>query len=65
MSRVFSAQHAHESPLSASLNITSKVAAMTAATDGTVKLFVAPLSQASVTTAAGIPLVADDVSLIR
>jgi len=65
VSRVFSAQHAHPSPLSASLTITGKAASMTTAGDGTVKLFVAPLSKNGTASAASTPLVADDVSLIR
>jgi len=61
MTRVFSKQHAHAGPLSASLNITGKVADLT---DGKTPLYVAPLNE-GVTTAAGILIVADEVSLIR
>jgi hypothetical protein len=65
VSRVSSGGHVHPGPLSASLNITRKVATMTAAADGTVKLFVAPLTPGGVTSAGSIPLAAEDVSLIR
>jgi hypothetical protein len=63
-SRVFSKQHAHAGPLSASLNVTGKAAAL-AAEDGTMKLFIAPLTAQGVTTAPGVPVVAEGVSLIR
>jgi hypothetical protein len=62
VSRVFSKQHAHMSPLSAALNITGKVADLT---DGKTPLYVAPLNNEGVTSAAGILVVADEVSLIR
>jgi hypothetical protein len=64
-SRVFSAQHAHPSPLSASVSLAGKGAALAGEADGSISLFVAPLDARRVTTAASIPLVADDVSLIR
>ena len=64
-SRVFSRQHAHAGPLSASLNVTGKAAAMAEAEDGTIKLYIAPLTAAGVTSAAGVPLTAEGVSLIR
>jgi len=62
VTRVFSKQHPHTSPLSAALNITGKT---TDLMDGTTPLFVAPLTAEGVTAAAGIPVVADEVSLIR
>lgn len=62
VTRVFSKQHAHAGPLSASVNITGKVSDLT---DGTTPFYVAPMTAQGVTTAAGIPLVADAVSLIR
>ena len=63
-SRVFSNSHAHAGPLSASLNITGKTAAMTAASDGTLKLYLAPLTADGVTSAAGVLLTADEISLV-
>jgi hypothetical protein len=65
VTRVFSRQHAHLGPLSASLNVTGKVSNLTASTDGALKLFVAPLTHDETTTAAGVPLAAEAVSLIR
>jgi polyphenol oxidase len=65
-SRVLSSGHEHETgPLSAALNVTGKLTGAVAANKGSLNLVVAPLDANGKTTAAGIPLGADDVSIVE
>jgi polyphenol oxidase len=64
VSRVLSEGHAHAEPLSASLDITGKFSSMAAENKQSLSLFVAPLDANMVTTAAAIPLKADEVSIV-
>jgi hypothetical protein len=61
---VASTDHDHPGPLSAALNVTGKLGALGGDTAGALELTVAPLDETGKTTAAGVPLVADGVSLI-
>ncbi len=64
VSNVASAGHVHAAPLTAAIEVTGKLA--TALGSGTdLSLTVAPLDAEGKTTAAGIPLVAENVSLIE
>jgi hypothetical protein len=64
-SRVFSSGHNHIAPLSAALNVTGKMANLASANQGAFDLIVAPLDASGKTTGPGIPLVADNVSLVE
>ncbi len=63
-SRVASDEHDHAGPLSAALNVTGKLGAFTGETTTAIELTVAPLDGTGKTTGPGIPLVADNVSLL-
>lgn len=63
-SRVWSSEHDHAGPLSAALNVTGTLSALTGDATGALELTVAPLDASGKTTAPGIPLVADSVTLI-
>ncbi len=65
-SRVLSSGHQHESvPLSAALNVTGKLSALLTRDKGKLNFTLAPLDENGKTTAAGIPLAAEDVSIIE
>jgi Common central domain of tyrosinase/Polyphenol oxidase middle domain len=63
-SRVLSSGHAHTTPLSAALNVTGKLGTLISGNDQSFELTVAPLDAEGKTTAAGIPLIANNMSLI-
>jgi Common central domain of tyrosinase len=63
-SRVRSGGHVHGGPLSASLEVTDRLGAQAAQRGGTLDLHVAPLDDNLKTTAAAIPLEADEVHVI-
>jgi hypothetical protein len=64
VSRVLSDGHAHAEPLSAALNVTGELASPGASQERSLSLFVAALDASMRTTAAAIPLVADEVSIV-
>ncbi len=64
VSRVLSSGHDHRSPLSAALNVTGKLGAPAELGKGTLDLSVAPLDASGKTTAAAVPLAADDLQVV-
>jgi hypothetical protein len=64
-SRVLSAGHNHDDSLSAALNLTRRAPALAPAVRGQLQLRVVALDDTEKTTAASIPLAADNVSLIE
>jgi hypothetical protein len=63
-SRVLSSGHAHTAPVSAALNVTGKLDVLVSGNGQSFELTVAPLDAEEKTTAPGIPLVANNISLI-
>jgi tyrosinase-like protein len=66
VSRVLSEGHAHAEPLSASLDVSGKLASLVAleSSKQSLGLWVAPLDASLKTTAGPIPLVADEISIV-
>lgn len=63
-SRVLSSDHNRVTPLTATLNVTGKFGVLATDNKGDFEMTVAPLDATGKTTAPGIPLVADSISLI-
>ena len=63
-SRVLSSGHTHTTLLSAALNVTGKLCTLVSGNDQSFELTVAPLDGEGKTTAAAIPLIANNISLI-
>jgi len=64
VSRVLSSGHEHRERLSAAINVSDRIGRLAAEKKGTLDLTVAPLDATGKTTAAAIPLVADNISVV-
>jgi hypothetical protein len=63
VSRVLSSGHHHDGPISAAIEV-SNLGALAVENKGALELHVAPLDASGKTTAASIPLAADDISIV-
>jgi Common central domain of tyrosinase/Polyphenol oxidase middle domain len=65
VSRVQSKEHEHSGPISAALDVTGRVRGALGANRRSLSLFIAPLDATGRTSAAGEPLIAKSLSLVR